>query len=335
MKTSYFKMYCLESRLDEKGLKRLSELVKEFSESLNGKNIEIKNAIIDHMTRYAGELNSLFTSNDWTKRDSFLGRWRKSLEKCEERYWQLRKKFYIDDRHARQFRPMIKEKHYWHRIDAHTYAAIVSRDLNLYTRKHDFARGVSSKEIDKNLDKICDGAMTMLAVNYIDTVMYKRAHIVSDEAKAAIRSRMKFVSDLEQMANADWPTFASKDGYNEIDPAYAYDSTLWTLIMLAFKAYMVVVDADGSEVDTAHDCLESMIKVLSELPYDAPDSLKISAMSKIIDMVHTRGRIASAFVEGGVETCNRVSNMSADEIMESADADYIKHIARTFMQYIK
>lgn len=230
---------------------------------------------------------------------------------------------------------MIKEKHYWHRIDAHAYAAIVSRDLNLYTRKHDFARGVSSKEIDKNLDKICDGAMTMLAVNYIDTVMYRRAHIVSDEAKAAIRSRMKFVSDLEQMANADWPTFASKDGYNEIDPAYAYDSTLWTLIMLAFKAYMVVVDADGSEVDTAHDCLKSMIKVLSELPYDAPDSLKISAMSKIIDMVHTRGRIASAFVEGGIETCNRVSNMSADEIMESADADYIKHIAQTFMQYIK
>lgn len=80
-------MYCLESRLDEKGLKRLNELVEEFNESLNEKNIEIKNAIIDHMTRYAGELNSLFTSNDWTKRDSFLGKWRKSLEKCEERYW--------------------------------------------------------------------------------------------------------------------------------------------------------------------------------------------------------------------------------------------------------
>ena len=48
--------------------------------------------------------------------------------------------------------------------------------------------------------------------------------------------------------------------------------------------------------------------ILKEYRYDMPPEEKLVLINRCLDVIHVRGKMAGFFLEGGVKTCDSISN---------------------------
>ena len=72
---------------------------------------------------------------------------------------------------------------------------------------------------------------------------------------------------------------------------------------------------DGSDAWSDYG-IKPIRNILAKLEVSAPVSEKIVAINKVLDVIHQRGDLASAFIEGGRKSCLDISNL--DESLEAA-----------------
>lgn len=54
--------------------------------------------------------------------------------------------------------------------------------------------------------------------------------------------------------------------------------------------------------------MNPIFKILNTLKSDATKGEKLIAINRCLDVVHCRGDLSSAFIEGGKKTCSEISN---------------------------
>lgn len=64
---------------------------------------------------------------------------------------------------------------------------------------------------------------------------------------------------------------------------------------------------DGSDAISDYG-IEPIFKILNNLKSDATKGEKLIAVNRCLDIVHCRGDLSSAFIEGGRKTCSEISN---------------------------
>ena len=64
---------------------------------------------------------------------------------------------------------------------------------------------------------------------------------------------------------------------------------------------------DGSDAISDYG-IEPIFKILNTLKSDATKGEKLIAINRCLDVVHCRGDLSSAFIEGGKKTCSEISN---------------------------
>lgn len=207
---------------------------------------------------------------------------------------------YFDEHEADRLIPKMKTKYYWHRIKPQTYAAIISRMTALLSRsknqrfnedddylsQDNISRLVSRKTIEQCLDIICHNTNVLIANNHIINELYKDFHIVKQ-----LFNKYGIPSNK-----------SSTDHDNESYSAAIYFYKAWAAYAkgtLTVEPY--VCDSDNGP--------ELIVKVLKSVEYSADDVDLIVALNKALDIVHFRSDLASAFIEGGKNTCAMVSNL--------------------------
>lgn len=219
-------------------------------------------------------------------------------------------------------------------IKADVYKAMISRNNAVHSRTrlgsgdetfNGMAHQLGEKTIREQLDKICYDLMLLQANRLV--VNYKRFEncTLRDPIGFCMRDEIaKMFQDEGLMPGFDSPNAVSfmtclqllyvKKEY--FHTRYAKTITYEDRYIYFMKGDFVV----STDSDTAIE------NALRQIPYDADSDRIVAEISKIIDMVHHRGPLAGAFVEGGAETCRAVSGMKKDEIHES----YAAWSAKTF-----
>ena len=211
---------------------------------------------------------------------------------------------YIDEQQGsflNSFLDSLNVKYYWSRIDAQTYAAIITRNsakldnakgkyINEYELSwYDVRRNVSRKTLEDCISKICHN------INVL-------------EANAVICGRIDYPSiDIQKMfiklGFAETPL-----EYNDSNPyfftQFIYNN--WASYEKNGKLRSQFGNGYICDSDTGPSILK---EILNSYPYSCDDDDLVVALNKCLDVVHFRGDLASAFIEGGQQTCQIVSNM--------------------------
>jgi hypothetical protein len=192
---------------------------------------------------------------------------------------------------------------YW-LIPAHTYKAIISRDLA--KRQSRISRGISVRTLEDCVMRIMHNVGVLL-VN--EDMM---------EGDAADN-----IYDFHAMFPAIKAAFCAEAG-KEIAAEINKNGELSQGVGFAFWWYYMVsssfVGPEDPQFPVSNtdrdDTWEKMQNALNSLPANPDEDQFIVFINKFIDLCHDRGSLAGAFVEGGAKTCSEVSNMSPDELYE-------------------
>lgn len=163
---------------------------------------------------------------------------------------------------------------WWDKISKHMYKAIVSRQ---YTLSHP----IKTKVIVEQIYKIFQNMM--------------RLKVTPDGSKT---KTAKKIADIVRKLDPE---------EEFLDEASADELCRYLQCCLLSFCY---TDEDGYICDSGS--ADAVFSKVEDLKVSEDDNQKlIACISKAIDVMHVRGSLAGAFVEGGEKTCNEVSNMKA------------------------
>ena len=236
--------------------------------------------------------------------DELIGEFAKDLKKDRIDLTKCMKNGILNSVYLDDMQKKLKHHYYWQKIDAHVYAAIVSRLTALLSRAKnqrfneadeiefdDVSHSISRKTVENCLDIICHNANVLEANNDIVNLTEKEAYFFKKHGIPAITRRIIFgVTDDQVGETTDY--LAAVELYKA-----------WASYGKGKAGEQYVCDSDYGP--------EKLKKVLSETAYD-DDTIDLAvALNKCLDVVHFRSDLAAAFIEGRQSTCAMVSNLPA------------------------
>ena len=200
-------------------------------------------------------------------------------------------------------------------IDDQVYFAILSRSRDKSSGKRAYA--VSDKVIYDCLDKVCYNLMTL----YHHYDIRKKIQDTSKVFKAFVDGIYEKVNYVN--SNADSIQYITNQLFEVIASYVSKENASYDIDFCDISDDNIGewLACDTSEIET----FEYMFDCINSIHYDDPPEKLIAGLSKAIDQFHHRGSLAGVFIKGGARACSKASDMSPDELYETAFAHTFKY----------